>query len=204
MSSEQFSSSARASGGAAATSVPARASTPPDSEGPIDWVVRQFNRQIHDIEQRSDLSRDEKIDRIRNIACGACATIAIQPIPFADIFVLTPVQGYFGTRIAAIHGVPVTDSEAIDLAKEIVGLVGLGMIAQQLAIGFWKILTGGLGGLVTVPLVWTLTYGVMTVIDHYYRAKAEGKQLSKERMRAIFDRAREEAKTKRDSAGMQG
>lgn len=172
----------------------------PDDEPLIDKVTRQFSRHVHDIEQRTDLSREEKIDQIRQIACGACAAIAVQPIPFADIFILTPVQGYFGSRVAAIHRVPVSDAQVLDLVKEVVGLVGLGVVAQQLAIGLWKLVTGGLGGIVTVPLVWTLTYGVMTVVDHYYRAKARGVQLSKEKMREIFEQARKEGKEQHNLA----
>ncbi len=61
-----------------------------------------------------------------------CAAIAIQPIPFADIFILTPLQAYMGVRISAIRRVPLSEKQASDLIKEIMGVVGMGMLAQQL------------------------------------------------------------------------
>jgi len=167
----------------------------------IRKVIRRFSQSVHEIELRQDLSREQKVDRIRHIACGACAAIAVQPIPFADIFVLTPVQAYFGSRIAAIHGVPVSDSQAQDLMKEIIGLMGLAVVAQQIGIGVWKLITGGAGGFVTVPLVYSLTYAVMTVADAYFEAKAKKVTLSKERMRDILRDALKKGKAEQRDPG---
>lgn len=57
------------------------------------------------------------------MGCASCACIAIQSLAFADILILTPLQGYFASRIAAIHGIQITENEALDWVKEIIGLV---------------------------------------------------------------------------------
>lgn len=57
-------------------------------------LTDRVKREIFEIEKRTDLTTEEKVSRITHITCATCAGIAIQPIPFADIFILTPVQAF--------------------------------------------------------------------------------------------------------------
>ncbi len=156
----------------------------------------KIKNEISGIEHRTDMTDEQKVSRITHIACATCAGIAIQPIPFADIFVLTPIQAYFASRIAAIRGVPVSESDASDWIKEIIGMVGMAIIAQQVAIGIWKMVTFGLGGVLTIQLVYGLTYAVMKVSDAYFSAKARNETLTKEQINAIWKGAFKEGKKK--------
>jgi len=156
----------------------------------------KIKKEITEIERRTDISDEQKVSHITHIACATCAGVAIQPIPFADIFVLTPIQAYFASRIAAIHGVPVSESGAIDWIKETMGIVGLGIIAQQIAIGIWKVVSFGLGGLLTIPLVYGLTYAIMKVANAYFSAKARNQKLGDEQITAIWSSAFKEGKKK--------
>jgi len=159
-------------------------------------ITDKLKKEITEIEHRSDMTDAQKVSRITHIACATCAGVAIQPIPFADIFVLTPIQAYFASRIAAIRGVPVSESGAADWIKEIIGIVGLGIIAQQIAIGIWKLVTFGLGGLLTIPLVYGLTYAVMQVADAYFSAKARNETLSDDQIKTIWKNAFRDGKKK--------
>jgi len=159
-------------------------------------IGEKLKKEITEIEHRTDFTDEQKVSRITHIACATCAGVAIQPIPFADIFVLTPIQAYFASRIAAIRGVPVSESDASDWIKEIIGIVGMGIMAQQIAIGIWKMVTFGLGGLLTIPLVYGLTFAVMTVSDHYFSAKARKETLSKEQIKDIWGKAFGQGKEK--------
>lgn len=161
----------------------------PEPTKAADGILGKFHNQVLDIEKRIDLSDDEKVNRIRHAACLACAATAIQPIPFADIFILTPIQGFFATRIAAIRGVNVSENDGQEWTKQIIGLMGLGFIAQQLAIGVWKLVTWGVGGLLTLPLVYSLTYAVMTTADVYFKHRAKGVQLTDDQLREEFRKA---------------
>jgi uncharacterized protein (DUF697 family) len=152
-------------------------------------ITAKIRQEITHIELRDDLSQQKKISNITHIACATCAGVSIQPLPFADIFILTPLQGYFASRIAAIHGVPISENEALDWVKEIIGLVGLGMLAQQLALGVWKTVTFGFGGLLSIPLVYGLTYAIMKVADAYFAHKAQNEQMSEEQIKAIWQQA---------------
>ncbi len=125
---------------------------------------------------------------------GICAGFAIQPIPFADIFILTPIQMGMGAKIAAIHGVPITDSEAKDIWKEIAGAIGLGIVAQHVAIGLYRTVLPFIGAATTIPLVYGLTFGIGKVMDAYFRAKAAGKTLTKEQIKDIYKSGEKEGK----------
>jgi len=156
----------------------------------------KIKKEITEIEHRTDITNDQKVSHITHIACATCAAVAIQPIPFADIFVLTPIQAYFASRIAAIRGVPVSESDASDWVKEIIGIVGMAIIAQQIAIGIWKLVTFGLGGVLTIPLVYGLTYAVMKVADAYFSAKARNEKLSDEQIKKVWKNAFRDGKKK--------
>ena len=62
-----------------------------------------IKENIYGIE-KLDISDDEKVKKTIKFFGIVCAATAIQPIPFADIFILTPIQAYMGTRIAKIRG----------------------------------------------------------------------------------------------------
>jgi uncharacterized protein (DUF697 family) len=126
--------------------------------------------------------------------------VAIQPIPFADIFILTPIQAYMGTRIAAIRGVPVSESEASDVIKEILGVIGMGVAAQQIAIGLLKTILPGFGGLTTIPLVYGLSYAIMNVMDAYFVAKASNRRLSESEIKALWSHAKAEGERQGNTA----
>lgn len=157
-----------------------------------------LSREYTGIENRTDLSADQKVSRIIKITASVCAAVAIQPIPFADIFILTPIQAYMGTRIAAVRGLSATRNEVSTYIKEIAGVIGLGMAAQQFAIGAYKLGLPFLGGFMTIPLVYGLTYGIGRVIDIYMVRKAEGRPVDPKTLKRIWKEGRAEGKKATD------
>ena len=90
-----------------------------------DKIIGKLKREYVDIENREDITDDEKVTQIINITASICAGLALQPIPFQDTYILTPIQAFMGTRIAAIRGIPVSRNDAITTVKELGGAVGL-------------------------------------------------------------------------------
>ena len=134
---------------------------------------------------------DQKVDKLLIRFSAICAAVAVQPIPFADIFILTPIQLYMGTLIAEARGYKFTMSQ---IYKEILGLIGLAYLAQQTAIGLYKTVLPFLGAITTIPLVFVLTYAIGKVMNYYFVAKTEGKKLTKEDLVKAFKQARKDAK----------
>lgn len=162
----------------------------------ISRAKEKLQQEVFALEKRNDLNEDQKVKQLITIFSTTCAAIAIQPIPFADIFVLTPIQGIMGKKIADIKGYSITESGAIDVFKEIAGLVGLGLLAQQLVIGAYKTVIPFLGAITTIPLVFGLTYGMGYVMDYYFEKKIRNEKIDPEVIKDIFKRARTKGKNK--------
>jgi uncharacterized protein (DUF697 family) len=138
-----------------------------------------------------NISPNKKVDKLLVRFAGICGAIAVQPIPFADIFILTPIQLYMGTLIAEARGYKFSMSE---IYKEILGLIGLAYLAQQTAIGLYKTILPFLGAITTIPLVFILTYAIGKVMDYYFVSKTEGKKVTKDDLIKAFKEARKDAK----------
>lgn len=156
-----------------------------------DWK-RKLNDELLEIENREDLTDDQKVNRVRHVTCAVCAGFAVQPIPFADIFVLTPIQALGGTKIATIRGVKIAEQGVGEIIKEIAGVVGLGLLAQQFVIGAYKMAIPFLGAITTIPIVYGLTYAVCSVMDYYFKEMANGRPIDKARIKAIWRAAKKE------------
>jgi uncharacterized protein (DUF697 family) len=127
---------------------------------------------------------------IRNYS-GICAVLAIQPIPFADILILTPTQILMGKKIASLRGYEIKENSVESILKEISGIIGMGILAQQLVIGAYKTFLPFLGGITTIPVVYGLTYGIGKTMDYYIIAKINGTQINKREIEKIFKSSRE-------------
>jgi len=160
----------------------------------ISKAKEKLRKEVSDIENRTDLTDQQKVDKVITIFSTFCAAIAVQPIPFADIFVLTPIQGYMGKKIADIRGYKITEGGAKEVFKELAGLVGLGFLAQQLAIGAYKTVLPFLGAITTIPLVFGLTYGMGRVMDYYFIKKIKGEKIVKSELKDIMKKAKAESK----------
>ena len=160
----------------------------------IDKLKTRLREEITAVEKRADLTAEEKVNRIRHATCALCAGLAVQPIPFADMFILTPLQGYMGVKIAQIHGLRISEQGALEILKELGGLIGLGFVAQQAAIGAYKTFIPFLGALTTIPMVYGLTYAIGTVMDYYFREKVANRPIDRKRIRQIWRAAKRAGK----------
>ena len=167
-------------------------------------AMKKLRSEILEIEERTDLTTKEKVSRIRHLTCATCAAVAIQPIPFADIFILTPIQGLMGVKIANIHGINLREQESTEIVKELMGLIGLSVVAQQFAIGLYKTVLPFLGAVTTIPLVYSLTYAIGGAMDFYFEQKAADRPIDKEKLRKIFKNAQKEGEQKGEDAATKG
>ncbi len=156
----------------------------------------KITQNLTDIESRDDLTADEKANKLIQIFSATCAGVAIQPIPFADIFILTPIQMYMAERLCAVRGIPIQESSVTQIVAEAGKVMALGIAAQQAAIAAYKTFLPGLGGFMTIPLVYSLTYGIGKVLDHLIVSRAKGHKLSSDEIKNIWSIAKEEGKTK--------
>lgn len=162
----------------------------------LSSLKEQIARNLTDIESRDDLSADEKAAKVINLFAATCAGVAVQPIPFADIFLLTPIQMYMAERIAAVRGVPMSTASLFEIVTDLGKVVLLGMLAQQAALGFYKVGLPVLAGFTTIPLVYGLTYAIGKVLDYLVVQRAKGVRVSPEAIKERWEKARQEGKEK--------
>ena len=171
---------------------------------PVENIIRKakilMEKELTEIENRTDISDDEKRSKIIKLFSVTCAAVAVQPIPFADIFVLTPIQAYMGVRLSAIRGMPLSDAQAMDLLKEISGVVGLGMVAQQIALGLYKTGLPFLAGFTTIPLVFGLTYAMGRIMDYYLEKKSRGQMVSHADLKTMWKQFKAEGEQEAKNA----
>ena len=72
------------------------------SDSLLSRARAKLERDVLEIEHRTDLTDQQKVDKIIVIFSVGCGAIAVQPIPFADIFILTPLQAYMGQRLGKV------------------------------------------------------------------------------------------------------
>ena len=152
-----------------------------------DWKQKLKDEYLS-IEHNPRYTADQQAERVIRVTAAVCAGVAIQPIPFADMFVLTPIEGFMGYKLAQVRGVNLRES-GVQLLKALGGTIGLGWAAQQFGIGFYKLIPY-LGALTTIPLVYTLAYSIGKVMDFYLKCQAEGREPSKEEIREVFRRGK--------------
>jgi len=116
---------------------------------------------------------------IRNYAI-ICAIIATQPLPFADIFLLTPIQVMMGREISRIRGFNYSERDMKKTVLEISGLVGTGYLAQQGIIAAYKTFIPYLGAVTTIPLVFVATYAIGNIIDLYFMKVSDGSYIEED------------------------
>tara|TARA_B100000767_G_scaffold221793_1_gene210349 strand:+ start:292 stop:834 length:543 start_codon:yes stop_codon:yes gene_type:complete len=160
----------------------------------IENARKRLKEDVLEIENRTDLTQDQKSEKIIKIFSAICAAVAVQPIPFADIAILTPIQAYMGTRIAAVRGLKLSEQDSKKMLGDISITLGLGLVAQQIALGAYKVGLPFLAGFTTIPLVFGLTYGIGKVMDAYIKSKLRGVSLSPEQLKKIFEEEKKKGK----------
>ena len=152
-----------------------------------DFITRStlwLNKNLLKIENEPGTD-DQKADKVINLIAIVCAGVAVQPIPFADFFILTPIQIYMGSRLAKIYGWEISKEESEQIVKNVLGAIGMGVIAQHLAIGIYKFIPF-LGAITTIPIVYGLTSAIGGVIKKYIKCKIDGTDFVPKEMNEFF------------------
>jgi len=131
--------------------------------------------------------KKEKVAEVRNISAWAAAGISPLPIPFADIWTITPVQVAMVQAIGNIYGYKL---EGANL-KAAFGVVAGGWLGQQVCLALFKIGMPGAGGFGGMAFVFCWTHAMAHTAEAYF---ASGMKASKTELDEARKRGMEEAK----------
>lgn len=154
-----------------------------------------------DIESDTTISTDEKINMVIHTVSVVCATIAIQPIPFADAIILTPIQmlmiaqltriivndaykkEYIAYKDSDYHIKKINSSEILTI---IAASCGAGVLVQQGIIGLYKTVIPFLGAVTTIPMVYGATYAIGKTAQRIIEKRIKGEQIGKDEIRKTY------------------
>ncbi|HWG84133.1 MAG TPA: DUF697 domain-containing protein [Deinococcales bacterium] len=116
-------------------------------------------------------SEQENAEEVTRSAALVCAAVAAEPIPFADIAVILPLQVKLVLHVGRIYGFDISTARARKIVLEVGGAVAYGWVARQAVRGLAKVALPGLGGLLTAPLAYGSTFALGRIAERYFRAQ---------------------------------
>lgn len=158
----------------------------------IDDISSTYQTILSDIDPEKSTveSKRELAKQLSHIAATACATLALQPIPIADVFVITPVQVLLVQAIGRVYGIPLSTKTALEIATN----VGLGVILQQIFVAIVKVGVPLMGGLLVSTYVYTATFYMGKIAQIYFE---KGRPLTPQEVQQVqVTRSRAEERLK--------
>lgn len=120
-------------------------------------------------------TRDENVEEVIKSAALLSGAVSVEPIPFADILLITPVQAKMVLHIGKIYGQELDAKRSAEILAELGATVAYGFAARQIMRGLVKTVAPIIGGVITAPLVYGWTFALGKVAERYFQRKIEGK-----------------------------
>jgi uncharacterized protein (DUF697 family) len=169
----------------------------------LDEIWKFINGDFNNLDEDG---KKENTSKVRQIAAttGAIAS-AIPNVPFADFFIITPIQALMVRAIGNIYGYKLNESTA----TEILTVIGGGWLGQQTLLAAFRIGLPGAGGLVGSIFVYGWTYGMGKAAEVYFASNmtASKEDLKKARESGTQEGAaayKQDEELRKRIKGMQG
>ncbi|GGJ19165.1 YcjF family protein [Deinococcus roseus] len=121
-------------------------------------------------------------------AATLSAVIAAEPIPVADILLITPVQIKMVVHVGKIYGFELNRKRAKEIMVELGASFAYGMLARQAMRQVAKVVAPVLGGVITAPLVYGWTFALGKLAEEYFKRKKLGLELTDKERKEIAAR----------------
>lgn len=155
----------------------------------VKQVLDNFNFDVN-----PDLTRDENVDEIIKSAALLAGAVAVEPIPFADILVITPVQAKMVLHIGKVYGFDVTPERALEIVRELGATVAFGLAARQVMRGVAKMALPVIGGLITAPAVYGWTFALGRLAQNYFERKRSGLPFESSARKQVIQEAKSQTR----------
>lgn len=149
----------------------------------IGQIMDNFNLDVDPA-----LSREENTEEVIKSAALLSGAIAVEPLPFADMLLITPLQVKMVLHIGKIYGFDITPERAKEIVAELGATVAYGMAARQVMRGVAKMIFPMIGGVLTAPMVYGWTFALGRMAQTYFERRVEGLHFGeKERLQVAKD-----------------
>ena len=143
-----------------------------------------------DYENASEEEKQKAVDDVKKVCCVAASAVAVQPIPFVDIVLISPIQIALVQAIGRIHGHKL-DKRSI---LEMLNTFGASILSQNIILSAAKFIPF-VGWILSISMAYALTYAIAEVSDIYFRS---GRTVDIEELKQIFKRIYKEKKTEKE------
>ncbi|GBF05116.1 hypothetical protein DAERI_030282 [Deinococcus aerius] len=155
----------------------------------VKQVLDNFNFDVD-----PDLTPEENAEEVIRSAALLSGAIAVEPVPFADILLITPVQAKMVLHIGKIYGFDITPDRAREIAQELGATVAYGLFARQVMRGIAKLALPVIGGLITAPAVYGWTFALGRVAQNYFERKRAGLPVARQEQVKVIQEAKGQAR----------
>ncbi|TDE85772.1 YcjF family protein [Deinococcus sp. S9] len=155
----------------------------------VKQVLDNFNFDVD-----PTLSREENVEEVIRGAALLSGAIAVEPVPFADILLITPVQAKMVLHIGKIYGFDLTPARAREIVQELGATVAYGLVARQVMRGIAKLALPVIGGLITAPAVYGWTFALGRLAQNHFERKRAGLPESRREQVRIVQEAKGQAR----------
>ncbi|GHG06151.1 hypothetical protein GCM10017783_18440 [Deinococcus piscis] len=155
----------------------------------VSQIMDNFNFDVN-----PELSREQNAEEVIKSAALLSGAVSIEPLPFADMLILTPLQAKMVLHIGKIYGFDITPERSAEIARELGATVAYGMAARQFMRSVAKIALPVVGGVVTAPLVYGWTYALGRMAQTYFERKIQGLPFHKEDQVQVVQEAKQQSR----------
>jgi uncharacterized protein (DUF697 family) len=140
------------------------------------------------------VSADEKDRAAKDVieVCSfACAGLVLQPIPGLETAVL-PIQAAMVLALAHVYGQEISKKRATEVVLDVAAITGASIVGRQALTTLAKVFLPGLGGVLTAPYTFSVTWGTGYAAIHYLRSG--GQRPDRDKIRKIFEQEKSRSK----------
>lgn len=156
----------------------------------MSWLDTLEEIRNKDWTTASGKEREDKSREVVNICAYGASLTAIVPVPLADLALLLPVHSAMVMTVGHIYGRKITQTEAARIALELGAVAGFSFGAVAAISALKKLLLPAVGGLLSIPATFALTWGLGRASMTYF----EKPELSRDELKKVFDDAMKEGK----------
>ena len=139
-----------------------------------------------DFRDASEAEREETVRHLVEVCSFACAGLVLQPVPFLEQAIL-PIQVGMVVGIAHVYGERLSRKRATEILLDVVAIVGVSVIGRQILTTAAKILLPVIGGLLSAPFTFSVTWATGFAASHYLKS---GGTPDRDKIKRIFEEER--------------
>ncbi|AWN23423.1 hypothetical protein DKM44_09440 [Deinococcus irradiatisoli] len=155
----------------------------------LKQILDNFNFDID-----ADKTREENGEEVIRSAALLAGAVAVEPLPFADLLLITPLQLKMVLHIGKIHGFDISVERAREIVQELGATIAYGMLARQVMRGLAKLALPVVGGLITAPAVYGWTYALGRLAERYFEQKRLGLPFDQRQQAQVVQEAKQKTK----------